>query len=169
MAYYNKNSSTSSNGGVLEIIKTNWIVLLGLLLVVPYIIQYYKDANAKSKREEAEAKLKLEQAQNQNPTTQASALHLITSRQDLIDITKNVIIHLGVVETQDISEWFGWTNYSTWSENDDEVYKQLVKVKQASSKQIIIKLYYSLTGRNLENDIRKYLDKAELNKLPMWK
>lgn len=105
-----------------------------------------------------------EKDQENNPASQnelADSVKPKSTSQDLWDRIKNdtalIAHHLGVN--------YSWYNSQSWSENDAEVAKILIR--QVYNLKHLETLYYITyaKGRNLKADVLKLLDSAELEKV----
>ena len=124
------SQNSSQFGGVLQMLKDYWFVILGLFLVVPFLIRYLKDANTSITVNNQEEEEKLYKSQNDNPVTQLTGLNQITSRKDLQDIARNVAYHFGTNLRTKESGIFdsSWWNPKSWTENDEKAFLELKKV-----------------------------------------
>lgn len=166
---YQNKSTVPSQGGVLELIKTYWFVILGLFLAIPFLIRYLRDANTDITINNQQEDEKLIKVQNQNPTTQKQGLDKITTREDLQLIARNVAYNFGTsIQTKDAG-WTAFLNPRGWTENDEKAYNQLKKINYATSRDLVAKCYYFLTRRNLYDDVKTLLDEEYQKKLPLFK
>ena len=166
-----RNSSKPSNGGFLDIVERYWLVLLGLIIGYPIIMRYFKDASTKDTINNQEEETKILVSNNNNPITQLQELNKITSNPFYHNIARNVAIDLGTnILTKETSFFdFAWLNPKSWTENDAKIYAQLKILTGTGQVKTVTQCYYVLTRRNLMDDVKKYLDSSELNKLPLFK
>lgn len=171
MINYNRNAKKPSNGGFLDIVERYWLVLLGLIIGYPIIMRYFQDASTKDVVNKAQEAEKVLVSQNSNPVTQLQELNKITTNTFYHNVARNVAIDLGTnILTKEKTFWdFAWLNPTAWTENDAKIYNQLKILNSSGQVKTVSLCYYILTRRNLMDDVKQYLDSAELNKLPLFK
>lgn len=160
----------SSNGGFLDIVERYWVVLLGLIIGYPIIMRYFQDASTKDTINKQEEKEKLLVSANQNPVDQLTELNKITANTFYHNLSRNIAISFGTNVLTKESDFFTYLfNPSVWTESDEEAYNQLKPLVSAGQVKIVTQCYYVFTRRNLMDDVKTYLDKKYLEKLPLFK
>lgn len=157
--------------GLLDFLKTNWMYILGLIFIVPYIKRYLDDAEnerkiaqqklavdlAKQGVETKKAKLKVV---NSDPKTQQIELNKITSKPPFQNIAKSIFNDMGLQYESNFMG-FSW-NPRGWSENDDDVIKALKPVKNKNDMFKIKQCYFVISsGRDMYNDLKTYLPASD--------
>lgn len=165
------NKKPLLTGGFLPTIERYWLVVLGLIIGYPIIMRYMKDASTKSYINNQEESEKIIAAQNNNPAQQLENLNAVTTNYFYQNIARNVAKDLGTnIATKESTFLdFKWLNPSTWTENDTEIYNSLKQLVNSGQVKTVSNCYYVLTRRNLYDDVKQYLDKDLLNKLPLFK
>lgn len=147
----NTNKKSGSKSAFFEFF--NIKVIIGILAFI-FGITFYFQWRKKQKENE--------QANNPaNQNAEADSVKPKSTSQELWDKIKNdtalIAHHLGVN--------YSWYNPQSWSENDAEVAKILIR--QVYNFKHLETLYYKTyaKGRNLKADVLKLLDNAELQKV----
>jgi hypothetical protein len=167
MSVRRTNAQNSVSSGFLAIIERYWLVIVGLILAVPFILRYLKDANTQGEENDSEEEIKLNAIANMSPITQLSGMNKITTNQAYHTWALGLAQHLGTLYSAR-SSWnpFDWARSLT--ENDKEVYDLLKNVQNTGQKRILTELYFFLVQKNLNEDVVKLLDKELLAKLPLF-
>jgi len=169
MATRQRTVKNSANAGFLALIEKYWLVLLGLLISIPYLVRYYKNQGTIDFANNIVQGEKVLAAQNENPVSQLGEFNKVTSNVYYHNLARNIAIHLGTdIQTKDAS-WTSWFNPRGWTENDEKAYNQLRFITNVGQRTTVAKLYYILTRRNMLDDVKKYLDSDLLIKLPLFK
>ncbi len=161
------NSKSLVNSGFLDIIERYWMVLLGLVLAVPVVLRYLKDSQVKNEVNDLEEQIKLNDAINLSPITQLSALNKITTNQTYHNWARSLAHNLGTL--YQTKGFWSFLDPKGWTENDQNVYDLLVNVQNAGQKRTLSELYFTLTSKNLNEDVVRLLDDELLKKLPLFK
>jgi hypothetical protein len=157
------------NNGFFELIQKYWVVILGLILGIPVIMRYLRDAETLGNKNNAEEKEKDLVVSNGNPISQLVELNKITSNQFYHNLARNLAIHLKTdIQTKE-APWYAYLNPFSWSENDEKAYNQLKQIANVGQRTTVVKCYYVLTRRNLLDDVKKMLDSDLIVKLPLFK
>ena len=167
-----KNRRLSNNGGnspVMDFIKKYGLVIGVLLIGIPYLYRYYVSAQADDEVQALQQDDKTTAAQAANPVTALAGLNKITTRTELHDIARNTAYHFGTNVQIKNADWSSWFNPRGWSENDEKAFNQLKQIKQATSRDLVVKCYYFLTQRDLSSDVRTLLDDEYKKQLPLFK
>lgn len=168
--------SIDSTSKFLGVLSKYWFLFVGLIFLIPLVIKYYKAFISTQAEKDILAQEKLLKNANTSPQTQTDILNTITTRKDVHSISKNVAKHLGtdVLTKEATTEWFSgdslsaWLSPSAWTENDNDAFLELLKVKQPQTVVLVVNCYYIITRRDLKNDIKKYLPTDYIKKLPLF-
>ncbi|MFV5699003.1 hypothetical protein ACM55H_11605 [Flavobacterium sp. ZT3R17] len=162
-----------NNGGespFLQIISKYWFVILALLLGVPYLVKYYKDAIQAGKADTVANEQKDLALANQNPTTLVAELNKVTINPFYHNLAKNVSIAFGTDVLVKDAPWYTGILYPMSAfENDEDAYNQLKLLKNSGQVSTVSKCYYILTRNDFVYDVKKNLDSQYLKKLPLFK
>ncbi|TRX16737.1 hypothetical protein [Flavobacterium franklandianum] len=156
------------NKGFFAIIERYWLVILGLILLIPVLFRYLKDSNTKSEVNEVEEQIKLNNVVNLSPVTQLEALSKIEPNQAYHNWARSIAHHLGTLYLNQ-GNWYDFANPKSMTENDQEAYKLLAQITNTGQKKILSELYFTLTARNLSTDVTSLLDKEFLIKLKLFR
>ncbi|MEO8534816.1 MAG: hypothetical protein ABI441_13750 [Flavobacterium sp.] len=175
MVRNSKNNQNHAFNDAFDFIKRNWLIITGLLLVIPYLKRYFENQATKNiintgdnfvKEAEAKAEVlkDIKLVENSNPLTQSQKRKAITTSSSLWSASASVAHDLGV-KYKDAGHWWDFMNPRGWTENDEAARKTLVF--QRNNFAILEKLYYEVdtNSRSLRADILEYLDKDELTYL----
>jgi predicted histidine transporter YuiF (NhaC family) len=168
MASVRKTSQNSVHSGFLALIEKYWLVLIGLIVAVPLLLRYMKDAQTSDTVNNVEENIKLNVSKNLDPVKQQSALNAITTSVFYQDMARNVAANLGTLY-QVRGGFLSWLNPRTWTENDQLIYNDLKLLKNSGQVKTVSNCYFFLTGKNLREDIIKLLDSELLAKLPLFR
>ncbi len=165
-----------STSKILGVLSKYWFLFVGLIFLIPLVVKYYKAFVSTQAEKDLLAQEKLLKNANASPQTQIQILNTITTRSDVQSIAKNVAKHLGtdVLTKEAITDWFSgdslsaWLSPSAWTENDNDAFLELLKVKQPQTVILVVNCYYIITRRDLKNDIKKYLPTDYIKKLPLF-
>jgi hypothetical protein len=170
-----KNNQNHAFNDAFDFIKRNWLIIAGMLLVIPYLKRYLEDQNTKNiinqgdnfvKEAEAKAEIlkDIKLVENGNPLSQNQKRKAITASSALWAASASLSHDLGV-KYKDAGNWWNFLDPRGWTENDKSARKTLVY--QRNNFAILEKLYYEVdtNSRNLRSDILKFLDKDELTYL----
>ncbi|WP_026713655.1 hypothetical protein [Flavobacterium daejeonense] len=170
MAIDRNSKKPSDNGGFLATVERYWLVLLGLVIGYPIIMRYFQDAGTKDLINKQEEQEKVLASAVQNPVTQLQELNKITTNTYYHNIARDIAVAFGTdVLNKEASIWTWLSNPSSWTENDEKAYLALLPIVNSGQQKVIVQLYYVLTRRDLNYDVKKYLDKKYLDKLPLFK
>ena len=160
----NYNKSRSSVDGFIDWIKTNWVVVLGVLVIVPLAYRYLKDQIQLSKVQNEEIKGENQVIEYVNPETRKQTANKITTRVDVQNAAADLAHHLGT-KYSDTGNWYDIFNPRGWTENDKEVIAILKY--QVRNIHLVERLYFEVYSkrRNLKDDVNKLLDSTELAQL----
>lgn len=160
----NRNKNRSDLDGFFNWVRTNWIVVLGLLLGVPFVYRYMKDQVQITKVQNDEIKGENQVLENINPVTRASAADKITTNKGVQSAAADLAHHLGT-KYNDTGNWYDILNPRGWFENDDKVLSILKY--QVNNYHLVERLYFEVYSkrRNLKDDVNKLLDAPELVQL----
>lgn len=163
------NRQKNDTSPLMEFIKKYWLVVVGVIVGMPFLLRYLKDAQTEGNKNDAEEAEKNLVIANQNPLTQLEELNKITKDTFYHNLARNVAIHFGYdIQTKD-SSWLAFLNPYGWTENDQKAYNELKKLVNSGQKRTVTACYYILTRRNLSDDVKKKLDSDLLIKLPLFK
>ena len=148
----------------LDFVQKNWIVITGLLLVVPYLDRYLKAQALITKEKNADIAKDYKLLVNQNPITQNEKRLAITGSKDLHAASTKLASDFGFL-IADRGNWYDFMLPKGWTENDEEIRKTLVLYRNYFN--ILEKLYFEVdtNSRSLRKDILELLDKDELTYL----
>ena len=159
---YKKKSNTYQD--VIDFITKNWVFLVGIILLFPYISKYIKQQNLSSVIQDTKLSAKETFNTNLSPIAQQSAADKITKSKTVQAAANSLANDLGTkfLSGDTFSDIF---ELKSWTENDAKVAKTLIY--QRNNYSLLVKLYYNCytAKRNLTNDILKYLDATELTKV----
>jgi hypothetical protein len=160
--YRNKNRSQLD--GFFNWVKTNWVVVLGMLLVVPLLYRYLKDQAQITKVQNNEIKGENQVLENINPETRTNNANKITADKGIQNAAAELAHHLGT-KYSDTGNWYDIFNFRGWTENDTEVLRILKY--QVRNYHLVERLYFEVYSkrRNLKDDVNKLLDAKELVQL----
>lgn len=163
--YRNKNRSQLD--GFFDWIKTNWIFVLGALLIVPLVYRYLKDQVQLNKLQNEDIKGENQVIDNVNPVIRETNANAITTRVDVQNAASELAHHLGT-KYSDTGNWYDIFNPRGWTENDVEVLKILKY--QVNNFHLVEKLYFQVytKRKNLKDDVNKLLDSKELADLKAY-
>lgn len=162
----NKNSV---NSGFLSILERYWLVILGLIFLIPVILRYLRDSQTKSQINDLQEIEKLLVANNENPFNQSQVLNTITVNPFYQNLARNIAIDLGTnIRVKDASFW-NLINPKGWTENDAKVFNHLKSITNSGQRTTVVNCYYVLTRRNMMDDIKTLLDPQLLQQLPLFR
>lgn len=164
-----RSSNYKSDNPFFDFIKQYFLVIIGLIVAIPFILKYYKKQEGEFKEADLVADEKTLEVANENPVTRLQGLNKITDRVDLQDIARNIAYNFGTNIRVKNSGFIAMLDPRGWTENDEKAYNQLKKINYIKSRDLVIKLYYFQTRRNLMNDVKTLLDEEYINKLPLFK
>lgn len=168
----NKTAKSNAFNDAFDFIKRNWLVITGLLIVIPYIKRYLDDQATAIKNNKSENILKetektsevikeIKVIQNKNPNSQNSRRRKITGSSELWAASTKLAHDFGFTYS-DTGGWLDRLNPRGWTENDISIRNTLLKYRNYFP--ILEKLYYEIdtNSRNLRKDINELLDDKEL-------
>lgn len=156
----------------------NWMAwlfaLIGFLLLFP-LFRYIKSQLQKNEEQQKELDVKNNYTENQNPLTLQQKADKITTRKDIQGAVKDLVHHFGFIYSDNPTwSWLdpsSWTIFNPrgWTENDKEIADILIWQRLNYQKLKALYHLYTPNQNNLDNDIRAYLDKSELQRIRMYK
>lgn len=159
--------SHSKKGDFVTLIKTNWILILGVIVGGPILYRYVKEQLLLNKEQNEDIKAETQILLNQNPLTRQQQADKITLDKNVQRSAENLAHHLGT-KYSDAGNWYDIFNPRGWTENDNEVLTILqVQVRNIH---LVERLYFEVYSkrRNLKDDVNKLLDKPQLEKLKAY-
>lgn len=154
---------------VLDFLKQNWMYILGLIFIVPYIKRYLDDAETerainKSKNEAELKKQSIENVKtklkvvNSTPKAQQFELNKVTTKPQFQNIAKSIFQDMGLNRA--------WYDPRQWTENDDDVVKALKPVKSKNDMFKVKQCYFIVSGgRDMYVDLKTYLPASDFASL----
>lgn len=164
---------------IAEFLNKYWVLVLGIIFVVPFIIKYVKAFAVETVADKIDAVTTVNNAENavNSPVIQKTKAQVIFAKyktpvalqNERLGNATNIFHNLGLAYAG--NTWFDFgINPKSWSENDDEVGKILKR--QGNNLDTIAELYYGVItqSRNMKNDILKYCDTDTLTDVrAFWK
>lgn len=156
--------NNKTNSFFMEFLKKYWYILLGIIIALPYLVQFFKKMGIKYQVDDIKNDMSLNSQINAqdnifiqlNKADQILRNYGITTarKKEFQADVKNFAYHLGT--------GVGLEFWQMWTENDKEASKILIKWIRHLPK--FAELYYHCytESKNLNTDVLKYLDKAEL-------
>lgn len=170
MAIDRNNKKPLQTGGFLATVERYWLVLLGLIIGYPIIMRYFQDASTKDIINKQEENEKVLASVVQNPVTQLNELKKITSNTYYHNIARNIAVAFGTDVLNKEAGFLTWaTSWGSWVEDEEKAYLNLLAITNTGQQKVIVQLYYVLTRRDLNYDVKKYMSDDYLNKLPLFK
>lgn len=173
-----QKSNPATNSGIINYIKMNWVLILAILLVVPFLYRYISELLAKAKAQTLKNETIVSNAQNakSSPTIISQKSFDIFKKYPKVKppemeryktVAQKIAIALGT-NVEDNHLVFGMVdlyNVNSWVEDENEVVKLLKTVPTTFP--IVEDLYYHVftKSRNLKNDLLSYLSKSDLEKV----
>jgi hypothetical protein len=161
----------------IQFIQDNWLFLLAVLFVLPYILKMIREV-INSMKENA-IKLKVENSNVENaqwiPQTIEEKLYKLLFmkykisdkkiRERLSASTLSIVNDLGIKYSDDSSQWYQITDIRGWTENDKSIGDTLVR--EGHNYKFLEQIYYNVytQSRNLSADLLKYLDKDQIERV----
>lgn len=171
MAIDRNNKKPSESGGFLATVERYWLVLLGLIIGYPIIMRYFRDAGTKDKINNIEENEKVLVKVTQNPVTQIDELNKVTTNTYYHNIARGIAVsfHTDVLTKENDTFFASLFSPSTWVVDHAKAFFNLNAIKNTGQKTVVTKLYYILTRRDLNYDVKNKLKDEYLNKLPLFK
>lgn len=151
-----------------------WLsVIIGILLLFP-LYRYIKKQLSINNVQQDKLEVIDNYVANQNPQTAQSKADKITPTKSVQKSAKDIAHHLGVKYNDNPTWTFldptSWSIFDPkgWTENDAEVAKIVIfqRVNYAKVARLYNEVYTA--NRNLSTDLRKLLDKTELQKVQKY-
>lgn len=143
---------------VMKFLKENWYVLLGIILVYPFITSYMRRQEAKDKVRATKDQLEALEVINSNPNLLSQELQKITMDVTIHVAAQEIYHHLGYA--------YAWYDPRRWTENDEAVFNILKQYAYIPDE--LIQCYFVVSkGRHLRSDLVKVLDDKYYNQL-VW-
>lgn len=165
---YNQKK-TSTIGGffktkLMPFLKSNWFMVLCLILVLPYLYRYIMKQIELNKEQTTKLEKDASFVANSNPITQEQRALKITANKELHAVAKKLAHDLGT-KYSDKNSMFSWLDPRGWTENDNAVMLTLIKYRTYYP--ILQRLYYTCysNSRDLSADLLELLDDAEIKRL----
>lgn len=160
----NQRQSRSEMDGFVNWIKKNWLVVIGIAVVVPLLYRYLKDQVQLNKVQNEEIKGENQIIENVNPETRAIKANAITTNIAVQNASADLAHHLGT-KYSDTGNWYDIFNPRGWTENDKKV-MEILKY-QVRNYHLVERLYFEVHTKrhNLKDDVNKLLDASELVQL----
>lgn len=134
---------------VMKFLKQNWYVLLGIILVYPFITSYMRRQEAKDKVRATKDQIQALEVINSNPNLLKQELQKITMDVTIHVVAQEIYHHLGYA--------YPWYDPRRWTENDEAVFKLLRQYAYIPDE--LIQCYFVVSkGRHLRSDLVKVLD-----------
>jgi hypothetical protein len=164
-----KRTASAKLGGffktkLMPFLKSNWFMILCLILVLPYLYRYVVKQIELNKEQSTQLEKDASFVANSNPMTQEQRANKITANKELHAVAKKLAHDLGT-KYSDKNSMFSWIDPRGWTENDDEVTLTLIKYRTYYP--ILQRLYYSCysNSRDLSADLLELLDSSNLKRL----
>jgi hypothetical protein len=161
MQRINYNNNTNNENPAITFVKNNWLFILGIMVVFPYLKAWFEKMAIKSKVDDVKNDMSLNSQINalDNPKLQESEADKIlknfpiAQRERLKADVKLFTHHIGIN--------YNWYDPKSWSENDKEAVNILKKWVLLLP--VFANLYYSVytQSRNLKTDFNKMIDEKE--------
>lgn len=164
---------------VAEFLKKYWYIVLGVLILIPFLYKYFSKFFNEAKAVQTEQEVKASNIENaiDSPVIQLSKAEAVFKKHktplrfqaERLTNAKQFAHNLGVN--------YSWYDPQGWTENDEDLGKLLKR--QGNNLDVIAELYFSVItqGHNLKTDLLKHLDDDVLksvrnswkaNKVPQW-
>lgn len=165
----NRTKSQINTIWLFDFLQKYWVLIAGIVVFYPLLKKWYEkfSQDEEEKRLENDEKdLKIAVA---SPMTREIELNKVTTRKDVHLIAEAVAVWLGTNKQTKDAPWYTWIT-EPWSntENEAKTVEELLKVKQFATVPLVIGCYYVITRRDLKADLKKYLSKSDLQKIPLF-
>lgn len=160
-----RNRSNPNENKAIMFLKDNWLFLLGIMVVFPYLRAFMQKMAVKSQVDDVKNDMSLNSQINalDNPILQETEADKIlknlpiAQRERLKSDVKQFVHHLGIN--------YNWYDPKSWTENDKEAV--LILMKWVKLLPTFSQLYYSVytQSRNLKTDFHKLIDNKEKQKM----
>lgn len=159
-----RNQSRSELDGFVNWLKSNWLIILAAMLVVPYLYRYFMDQSQKTNEKKEEIKGEVQLLENVNPETRKINSDKITTNVGIQNAAADLSHHLGT-KYSDAGNWWDFLNPRGWTENDKEVLRILKY--QVRNFHLVNRLYYEVYSKrkNLKDEVNRLLDTKQLVEL----
>ena len=160
-----RTKNNPNENKAITFIKNNWLFLLGIIVVFPYLRAFMQKMAVKTQVDDVKNDIDLNSQINalDNPVLQESEADKIlknlpiAQRERMKADVKQFVHHIGIN--------YSWYDPKSWTENDKEAVLLLMKwVKLLPT---FSQLYYSVytQSRNLKTDFNKLIDNSEKQKM----
>ncbi|MEO8238478.1 MAG: hypothetical protein ABI576_10245 [Flavobacterium sp.] len=168
MAIQNRTKSQANTVWLFDFLQKYWILLTAIIVCYPLLKKWYDKFTQDSEEKELENSEKDLKIAMSKPLTKVLEFNKITTDVTLHKIAENVAFNLGTDLATKDAPWYWWTNPTALTEDEAKVISELQKVKYGSTVPKIVELYYVITRRDLNTDLKKYLSTSELKKIPLF-
>lgn len=172
-----RTNSENAFTGVLEFIKTNWLLLLAALVALPFVYRYVNNILAQIKASNLSKDVAVNNSQNGVSSPVIIQQKIVTikkkypnlsvaSMEKCKTVAQKIALALGTnVEDNHNIMGADLYNIAAWSEDESEVVKLLKTVPGTFP--VVEDLYYNLftRSRNLKTDLVKYLSQSDLKNI----
>ena len=160
-----RNSYNQNENKAVTFVKTNWLFILGIIVIFPYLRAFMQRMAVKSQVDDVTNDIDLNAQLNalDNPVLQETEADKIlknfpiATREKIKADVKLFVHHIGIN--------YSWYNPKSWTENDKEAVSILVKwVKFMPT---FSQLYYSVytKSRNLKTDFNSLIDNDQKQRM----
>lgn len=151
-----------------DFLSKNIFLILGIILVVPWIKEYLQNMELRNKANQIEKDKEDTFLQNQNMYTQQAKRDKITKSKELQAVATKIANDLGTSINHDTGSWSDIFNPRSWTENDKEVANALIKYRNYFPTLVNLYNQAETRQRKLKEDLLKLLDDTEIKRVRQY-